>query len=136
MSHVFIITGMYRSGTSLTTSLLQRGGINIGERLHAPGRWNPRGFFEDADFCEFHDRALLNRGMASHATKEVVFKPTAVESEKAIAMVKQREGMPLWGWKDPRTCLFLEFWHHLLPGAFFLFVYRHPLEVLLSLMRV
>ena len=44
-------------------------------------------------------------------------------------------GASCWGWKDPRTCLFLDFWREHLPEARFLFVYRPPLEVLMSLVR-
>lgn len=50
-------------------------------------------------------------------------------------MIAERAHRPWWGWKDPRTSLFLSFWHKLLPNARFLFVYRHPIEVLLSLLR-
>jgi hypothetical protein len=41
----------------------------------------------------------------------------------------------LWGWKDPQTTLFLDFWHRLLPEAFFLFTYRHPLDMMMSMIR-
>jgi hypothetical protein len=54
---------------------------------------------------------------------------------RARAIVAARDPIPLWGWKDPRTCLFLEFWEPLLPAARFLFLYRHPIEVALSLWR-
>ncbi|MCX7415143.1 MAG: hypothetical protein NTY25_01445, partial [Planctomycetia bacterium] len=41
----------------------------------------------------------------------------------------------LWGWKDPRTILFLDFWHALLPNAKYLFVFRSPWEVIESFFR-
>jgi len=136
MSQVIIITGMGRSGTSLVASLVQRAGVNIGERLVPPGKANPRGFFEDADFVEFHKQALRKRGYANPVTGGFTFEPTSEEVERASTLIKQREHLPIWGWKDPRTSLFLEFWHQLLPDARFLFVYRHPLDTLLSLVRV
>ncbi|MBI2955194.1 MAG: sulfotransferase [Chloroflexi bacterium] len=135
MSRVIVITGMHRSGTSLTTSLLQSAGIKIGEKLLPPAEGNPRGYFEDVEFYQFQEQALRGRGLNYMVTGEFVFEPNPTESEQALAIIKEREGLPVWGWKDPRTCLFLEFWRQLLPGAFFLFVYRHPLEVLLSLIR-
>lgn len=40
-----------------------------------------------------------------------------------------------WGWKDPRTTLFLDFWENLLPTANYLLIYRAPWEVVDSLYR-
>ncbi|MBD0394936.1 MAG: glycosyl transferase family 1, partial [Microcoleus sp. C1-bin4] len=40
-----------------------------------------------------------------------------------------------WGWKDPRTTLFWDFWLSLLPEANFICVYRSPWEVVDSLYR-
>ncbi len=135
MAQTLIITGMHRSGTSLLASLLQRAGINIGSRLLGASRGNLRGHFEDADFYEFQDQALRDRGQTFLVCQPFVFEPSQVEMERARALIKEREGRPVWGWKDPRTSLFLDFWHELLPDALFLFVYRHPLDVLLSLIR-
>ncbi|MBI4322307.1 MAG: hypothetical protein HY675_27760 [Chloroflexi bacterium] len=126
---------MHRSGTSLVSSLLQKGGVNMGEKLIAPDRGNPRGYFEDPDFVEFHDRAFVARGCDGLPTSEFVFEPTPGEVEEARGLIKRREGPAMWGWKDPRTCLFLEFWHQLVPEPRFVLLYRHPLDVLLSLVR-
>jgi hypothetical protein len=41
----------------------------------------------------------------------------------------------VWGWKEPRTVLLLDFWHELLPDAVYLLIFRHPLAVLDSLIR-
>jgi len=54
---------------------------------------------------------------------------------KARALIAARSFRPLWGWKDPRTALFLPFWERLLPEARFVFVYRGPWEVIDSLYR-
>jgi hypothetical protein len=50
-------------------------------------------------------------------------------------LVADRSQHAVWGWKDPRTSLFLPFWDQLVPDGRFLFVFRHPIEVLLSLLR-
>lgn len=135
MSHALIITGMHRSGTSLVASLLQKSGLNIGAKLLEPGAANPRGFFEDVDFYEFHEQALLSRKETIFVHDQFVFNPSSTEMEQACALVEQRADLPLWGWKDPRTSLFLDFWQQLLPNARYLLIYRHPLDVLLSLIR-
>ena len=126
---------MPRSGTSLIASLLHKSGLNIGERLVAPGRGNPHGSFEDLDFFTFHDKALRDRGQTVFATPEFTFVPTLEELTKARSLIEERRRLPIWGWKDPRTTLFLEFWHQLLSDLCVVLVYRHPLEVLLSLVR-
>jgi O-antigen biosynthesis protein len=136
MSQAIIITGMHRSGTSLVSSLLQRGGINIGEQLLAANSANPRGYFEDVGFYEFHEHLLHERGQTYlHVDPSFAFEPTEPEISRAQGLIAERAQQPLWGWKDPRTSLFLDFWNQLLPEGRFLFVYRHPLEVLLSLLR-
>jgi Sulfotransferase family len=136
MSQTIIVTGMHRSGTSLISSLLHRAGIHIGETLIAANSANPRGYFEDVAFYEFHEYLLHQRGQTYlHIDRDFAFVPTADDAERARQLIAERSGRPLWGWKDPRTALFLSFWQQLLPEGRFLFVYRHPLEVLLSLLR-
>ena len=61
--------------------------------------------------------------------------PSGEEVKSARALIRRRKSRKIWGWKDPRTCLFLDFWHSLLPQARYVFVYRHPVEVVLSLLR-
>ncbi len=131
-----IITGMHRSGTSLVSSLLQTAGVNIGNSLLGAWQGNPRGHFEDVDFYNFHEKILHRLGQTllvqSPATLGEI---TATETEEALALIKQRRHHHIWGWKDPRTSLFLPFWHKLLPEACYIFIYRHPLEVTFSLLR-
>ena len=136
MSQAIIITGMHRSGTSLVSSLLQRSGIHIGEKLIAANSANPRGYFEDVDFYEFHENLLHeSKQTYLHVNGNCTFEPTESKISRAHELIAERAHRPLWGWKDPRTCLFLSFWKQLLPNARVLFVYRHPIEVLLSLLR-
>jgi O-antigen biosynthesis protein len=58
----FIIAGMHRSGTSLTSSLMEDAGINIGTRLIEATPDNPKGHFENLDFVEFHVNVLGSQG--------------------------------------------------------------------------
>lgn len=137
MSHptVLIIGGMHRSGTSLVASILQNLGLNIGNKLVEVDQRNPRGFFEDAEFYEFHQQALRSRHKTPYLKETFIFEPTPAEKVRAQALIDQRSHQERWGWKDPRTCLFLDFWDELIPNAQYLFVYRHPLDVLLSFIR-
>jgi hypothetical protein len=134
-SRAVVITGMHRSGTSLVAALLQQAGVDIGRNLLPGNSGNPYGHFEDTEFMVFQAELLRARGLDMFVNHPVDFGATPVELEQATRLIDARAEKPLWGWKDPRTSLFLEFWHQLLPKASYIFLYRHPLEVVTSLMR-
>ena len=51
-------------------------------------------------------------------------------------MMKERsETRSIWGWKDPRTSLFLDFWTSIESNITFVFLYRDPILVMDSLFR-
>lgn len=135
MERALIITGMHRSGTSLVASLLQRFGVDIGENLLGPGEGNPRGHFEDLDFVRFHEDWLHRSGQRMLLQNDFRPRVSSEERDRARRLIDSRQGQGLWGFKDPRTSLFLPFWHELLPEARYLLVFRHPIDVVLSLLR-
>ncbi|MEB3356310.1 MAG: sulfotransferase [Synechococcales bacterium] len=133
---VLIIAGMHRSGTSLTAELLQRAGLHLGERLLGAHNSNLRGHFENLDFLEFHRQVLRSQGL--HPNGWVLQESVAVDGfafATAKELIKQNRVDSPWGWKDPRTALFLDFWAALLPESKFLFVFRAPWLVVDSLYR-
>ncbi|PIG94094.1 sulfotransferase [Gloeocapsopsis sp. IPPAS B-1203] len=133
---VLLLTGMHRSGTSFTTSLLQSAGLNIGQKLVEAGNGNVKGFFENVDFVRFHEEVLRSQNIDEIGwTLEdniPIQEPYRQQAKKIIGKNIQTN---IWGWKDPRTTLFLDFWIELLPDAKFLFIYRSPWEVVDSLYR-
>lgn len=132
-----VIGGMHRSGTSLIASLFASAGVPMGEALMGPERGNERGHFEDLEFYRLHQRALAANGLGTegYACQGPVEVPPALVAE-ADELLERRRGLGrIWGWKDPRTVLFLEFWRPRLPEATFLFVFRRPWEVVDSLFR-
>jgi glycosyltransferase involved in cell wall biosynthesis len=134
---VFIITGMHRSGTSLTASLFQKVGVDIGKKLVGPADGNIRGHFENVDFVEFHKDVLRSRGIDELGC---TFEKTIPVGDEFVAAAKNaiarnQQTHKHWGWKDPRTTLFWDFWLTLLPEANFICVYRSPWEVVDSLYR-
>jgi len=105
-----VVVGMHRSGTSLTASILGSSGLHLGERLMPAGHGNAEGHFEDLEFVQLHRAALQALGHHPEGWDEVVLDdmPDVLEA-KARALVDARSSRPLWGWKDPRTTLFLPY---------------------------
>jgi hypothetical protein len=134
--HVLIVGGMHRSGTSLLASLCEGAGVRMGKQLlGVGGGGNPKGHYEDRDFLEFHEQALLANGLgyAGYSAQSKIHVPETM-MDRAKSLIASRSGPDrIWGWKDPRTVLFLDFWHALLPNAKYLFVFRSPWEVIDSL---
>lgn len=133
-----VISGMHRSATSLTAAALQAAGLSIGERLMGPFPGNPRGHFEDLDFVEIHREALQSQDLPEHGLiaegGPLVLPSSCIHHAEAIIAARRASNRP-WGFKDPRTVLFLDSWQALLPEAHWLFLFRDPFLVLDSLQR-
>ena len=136
-----IILSMGRSGTSYLASFLNSNGVDLGSNLIAPSAENPRGYFEDSEIVAFH-RDLLQRLRATSdwdsMTGELLphAELTPEEKERALRILwRLAKGGGLWGWKDPRTVHFIEFWLELLPEAKLIVPLRHPLEILYSYLK-
>ncbi|MBD2313293.1 sulfotransferase [Desertifilum sp. FACHB-1129] len=135
-STILVLIGMHRSGTSLTASLLQDIGVDLGDRLVGEDVGNEKGHFEDLDFVEFHKNVLRSQSLDLDGLTLADDIPVLDRyRETAQALIEENLKHRLWGWKDPRTTLFLDFWHSLLPQANFILVYRSPWEVVDSLYR-
>jgi len=132
-----LIGGMHRSGTSLTASLVASAGIDLGPELLGANAWNAAGHFEDLGILEFHRRALVAGGICAEgytatARGDV---PAALKPQADELLAERMRPGVAWGWKEPRTTLFLDFWQQRLPQARHLFVFRRPWEVADSLFR-
>ena len=131
-----IIAGFHRSGTSLLAQLMHHAGLYLGEELLGASRHNPFGFFEDVEIIDIHDTILADNGRSWQSTTELIpFVNDDVwrRMERLIAR-RQALGRP-WGFKDPRVCLFLPLWKHLVPDARLVATYRDPGASALSLER-
>ncbi len=140
-----IVTGMHRSRTSLVASLLARVAVDMGPRLLSPDPHNPAGYFEDVEFLDFQRRLLAaccpaddgghpDWGWTEHERLDREgFHPFLPVARMMIA-ARDREAM--WGWKDPRTTLLLDFWNGIAGGARYVLVYRAPWDVAESVQRL
>ena len=136
-SPVLVVAGMHRSGTSCVAGLLHSAGLFVGERLLAADPTNPLGHFEDLDFLDYHRRLLRDQGLSDDGfVSEPPHEPSLEFRRQADSLVESRRALLRpWGWKDPRTVLFLPFWHEVIPDARYLFVFRPPWDVVDSLFR-
>jgi hypothetical protein len=104
--------------------------------LIAPNNGNPKGYFENLDFVELHSKILSFHGAAPEGwTLEADLPVPDHLRQEALSVVAHNEQPGPWGWKDPRTTLFLDFWASELPQARFVFMHRPPWEVVDSLFR-
>ena len=120
MNAPLIVTGMHRSGTSLVASLLPHMGIKLGPLFIPADFRNPRGYYEDVDFVRLQQAMIqhclpsADRGCPDWGwTESETFHDEHLDSfhAQAAALLKSRaQTGEMWGWKDPRTTLFLDFW--------------------------
>jgi hypothetical protein len=134
-----LILGLSRCGTSYLASFLCANGVDLGANLGQAGYVNPRGFFEDRSIVDFH-RRLLAKGEPRGADIPLLAAPigpapNAAEVEEAVRILETLAKPGLWGWKDPRTLLFADFWLGLLPDAKLIIPIRHPLENYFSYLK-
>ena len=145
------VIGPPRSGTSLTTNILNLLGVDLGREddlMPAQPGQNPAGFWEHERLAAFNEellRAVSERPFREgEGWREAVAPEPGWESgpragelrESARGLVSSSfGGSPLWGWKDPRTSLTLPFWHELVPDLLHVICVRHPLDVAASLHR-
>ncbi len=140
MSHYFdsplIIACMSRSGSSLTTSLLQSAGLDVGENFLAPFKGAENGLFENLDFVHFHKELLTSLGqpVQGWVSEDLPDIDRGAKLQARQLIARNQKNVP-WGWKDPRNTLFLDMWNEVLPSARYLFVIRKPWEVIDSLYR-
>jgi hypothetical protein len=136
LSDQLIIAGFHRSGTSLVAQLLHRAGLFLGYDLMGATFSNPHGHFEDIEAYSLHEKILSDNGRTWLVAEP--FLPVITEDHwrRMERFIRRRNAEhELWGFKDPRVCLFMMIWKHLLPGARAVVVYRHFSDTTHSLGR-
>jgi len=106
-----------------------------------PAEDNPNGFWEHELLTRLNDDILARLGGSWHDPPSLPagweHLPTLADlRERARVVLHQDFGAaPVWGWKDPRTCLTLPFWRTLLPPTQYVICLRNPVDVARSLQR-
>ena len=137
MPKTVIILGMHRSGTSLVAQYIHKLGVNLGDHLLGKHASNEDGHFEDVDFLNFHRKVLTNRNLGDFLIDDdisLVFDSS--EFDKAKKLVESKNDLRKhWGWKDPRTCLFINNWNKIISDSVYIIPYRDPSIVINSVIR-
>ena len=129
---------MHRSGTSLSGNLLEQSGLFIGEELLSHGFDNKKGHFEDLEILDIHEKDLSLKQLDTRGLKGVIegnLNFEAATNNAIDAFLLKREDKPLWGWKEPRTTLYLQNWKLKLPTVKCIAIYRDYDAVESSLIR-
>ncbi len=134
-ARILSIVGMHRSGTSLITNWLASCGLYIGDDLIPSHPTNLAGHFEDKSFVRLHRRILAENKVDFLVTRHNSITVNSKYFAQAKELVHKNRKHAQWGWKDPRTALFLEFWKSIQPGLKILAVYRPFTQVVDSLLR-
>jgi hypothetical protein len=95
---------------------------------------NPAGYWEVQAITDFNDDLL--KAMGGSWDKPPTLEPGWSRRPefdafhpRAQALLASYEGRGLWGWKDPRVMLTLEFWQQTVPDLKLVLCLRNPLEV-------
>src|SRR2546421_109687 len=141
---VLLVLGSNRAGTSAITRILWLLGVELGPKEHLLGAIpgdNERGFNEHRGIIAINDGVLhqfdgtwdrppgLAPGWARDRRLDLL------RSRARQLITQDFANCPLWGFKDPRTSLTLDFWRTLVRPDAFVICHRHPLAAAHSLKR-
>jgi hypothetical protein len=134
------IIGMHRSGTSMIANLLRSRGLSLGPDEHLLGvnESNPFGHFEHIGFLKINEALLKHLGGSwdnpPHLHQGWEQDPALdTLTSEARLLINDFADCSIWGWKDPRTTILLQFWQKIIPNLRYVICIRNPLEVALSL---
>ena len=144
-----IIIGMSRSGTSMLTRMLDTLGLFCGSRLtnnheavffRELNDWlltQCSGGLENPGVIKYLLRDSEARGLFSEFISFTMGTHRAISYLGLSKFINIRTPARLdipWGWKDPRNTYTLPFWLGLFPEAKVIHIYRHPMDIVNSLM--
>lgn len=128
---------MHRSGTSLLTQWLYRCGLHIGDQFLGAGIGNTQGHFEDVDFYNYHQQVLREHDLCKDGFITTSLPSLSEAQQQSLrSLIQEKAASQVqWGWKDPRTCLFLPIYRELIPEARYLVILRDYRSVVSSLIQ-
>jgi sulfotransferase family protein len=145
-----LIIGAHRSGTTATARALELLGLQLGQKLDSHHESKPmqrlqENYLRSHHASWHHPQPFID--ISNNATSEeecaAFFRAATKARFSQLFGYRQnprgwwlrrrlKRGQP-WGWKEPRTTLFVPAWLRVFPGARIIHVVRHPLAVALSI---
>ncbi|SHN17124.1 Sulfotransferase family protein [Chitinophaga sp. CF418] len=108
----------------------------MGDQFLGAGIGNTQGHFEDVDFYNYHQRVLSEHDLRKDGLVSTLPSLSEAQRRSLRLLIREKAASQVqWGWKDPRTCLFLPYYRELLPGARYLVILRDYRSVVSSLIQ-
>lgn len=137
MMQRIIVLGMFRSGTSLNTKLVQAWGAYTGPEQDLFG--DRYGYLEHLGLQKFNDlltdgndRLPPLPGLLSSRVQLPGYRDRAQELLHIMDQQAAQHQAPAWVWKDPRLPMLLPFWADLWGDVIYVVAFRHPASTILS----
>lgn len=136
MKQTIVILCPHRSGSSAFAGLLHTMGIHMGDNLVNSSPDNPKGHFEDYDFVQFGTKFLTLRGGAWDVPPSIKSMSEMLPAEKKefkALITRKKKTHDLWGWKDPRTVLYISHVWEMVPYPVFIWMERNEANCVKSI---
>lgn len=144
---VVCVLGMHRSGTSMLTRIINLMGISLGnsEDIYQARTDNPEGFWEHGKIVSVHDGILSVLGSSWESTVPLPDKWWELlevkEYKKELVKIinDQFIDIPIWAFKDPRTCIMMPLWKEIFDELnlepVFIIPIRNPIDIASSIKK-
>lgn len=126
---IFVVLGMHKSGTTLTSQILHHSGINMGDfdeniSYDRGNKYERQSTLElDMEILQAEDVRILKLSSGQRDESEVLL-------DRMRAIIADCEAAhDDWGFKDPRSLLVYDLWEKQLPEHRIVAIYRDPAEV-------
>jgi hypothetical protein len=132
-----IVLGMVRSGTSITTRLVQRWGAYTGPESDLFG--DRYGYLEhlglqklNDNLMDHNDRIPPDSELLIQRSQDPIYRERALQLLISMDAQTRDHGVDAWVWKDPRLPMLLPFWTKIWDDVIYVIPIRHPLEIIFS----
>lgn len=128
-----VIVGMHRSGTSYLSRILESSGVFMGIHKESNN--------ESVPFLKFNDKILKKQGLKWYSLRNNITHNIKGDFFTASKLLELQHNHGIndktvaWGWKDPRTTIFLNEYCEIMPESKFIHIYRNPFDVIQSLRK-
>lgn len=141
MPHRIIVSGIYRSGTSLNAGLIRNWGAYTGREDDVFK--DEYGYLEHLSLQKLNDDLLNNNSRVplppdemGEKVQDPILKEQALEILNAMDREAEQNQAVAWVWKDPRIPLVIPFWAQIWGEVIYIIPVRHPVETIISAARM